>query len=443
MRRRWSLRARLMLGAALMLVVFLLGAGWAVQRAHEESVRAARFARLQATVYLLLAAAEIDAVGALVMPAEFPEPRLSLPGSGLYASIVNVARRQTWRSGSMVGVEAPQPGQIGTGEWRQEVAAAAGHDYLAVSTGVSWTGSAGAVPLVLTVFEDKAEFDREIDVFERTSWAWLGGSALLLLLSQTVLLRWGLAPLRQATREIRAIEHGDQATVEGHYPMEVAALTDNLNTLIAQERQRQTRYREALSFLAHSLKTPLAVLRTALSDPAQLPAAVATQVARMDDIVQHQLSRAAASGASRFVPALAFAPVMERIRDSLAKVYADKGLVFTLDCEPALTWRIDEGDTFELLGNLMDNAAKWARQQVAVSARREGDRLLLRIDDDGPGFGDTRAILQLHVRGDERVPGHGVGLAVVNDLVASHGGELALLRSDLGGGRVEIVLRTA
>lgn len=443
MKGRLSLRARLMLGAALMLVVFLLGAGWAVQRAHEESVRAARFARLQATVYLLLAAAEVEAAGTLVMPVAFPEPRLSLPGSGLYASIVNLARRETWRSGSMVGVQAPQPGLVSTGQWRQEVAGAAGRDYLAVSTGVSWAGSAGPVPLVLTVFEDKAEFDREIGVFERTSWAWLGGAALLLLLSQTVLLGWGLAPLRRATREIRAIEHGDQATVEGQYPVEVAALTDNLNTLIAQERQRQTRYREALSFLAHSLKTPLAVLRTALGDPAQLPAAVATQVARMDDIVQHQLGRAAASGASRFVPALALAPVMERIRDSLAKVYADKGLVFTLHCESALTWRIDEGDAFELLGNLMDNAAKWARQQVAVSVRREGDRLHLRIDDDGPGFGDTRAILQLHVRGDERVPGHGVGLAVVNDLVASHGGELALLRSDLGGGRVEIVLPAA
>ena len=443
MRWRDSLRARLMLGAALMLIVFLAGAGWAVQRAHEESVRAAHFARLQSTVYLLLAAAEVDAAGALVMPAALTEPRLSLPGSGLYASIVNVARRETWRSPSTVGIDAPLPRQVDTGQWRYEVASAAGRDYLSVGTGVSWAGKAGSVPLVLSVFEDKAAFDREIAVFERTSWAWLGGAALLLLTSQTLLLRWGLAPLREATREIRAIEHGEQTTVEGRYPVEVAALTDNLNTLIAQERLRQTRYREALSHLAHSLKTPLAVLRTALNEPAQLPAAVAAQVTRMDDIVQHQLGRAAASGASRFAPALALAPVLERTRDSLAKVYADKGLIFTLDCAPALAWRIDEGDAFELLGNLMDNAAKWARQQVTVSARRDGDRLLLRIDDDGPGFGDTRAILQLHVRGDERVPGHGVGLAVVNDLVGSHGGELTLSRSEMGGARVEIVLRTA
>ena len=444
MRWRDSLRARLMLGAAAMLVVFLAGAGFAVQRAHEESVRAARYDRLQGTVYLLLAAAEVDGSGALVMPPSFPEPRLSLPGSGLYASIVNVARKETWRSPSTVGVEAPLLRDVGTGQWRYEVVGAGGRDYLAVGTGVSWAGSAGAsVPLVLSVVEDKADLDREIAVFERTSWALLGGAALLLLVSQTVLLRWGLAPLGAATREIRSIEQGEQTTVEGRYPVEVAALTDNLNTLITQERLRQTRYREALSFLAHSLKTPLAVLRTALGEPATLPAAVDAQVKRMDDIVQHQLGRAAASGASRFVPALALLPVLERVRDSLAKVYADKGLAVALDCAPAFAWRIDEGDAFELFGNLMDNAAKWATQRVAVSAQREGDRLHLSIDDDGPGFGDTRTLLQLHVRGDERVPGHGVGLAVVDELVKSHGGELTLGRSEMGGGRVRIVLRMA
>ena len=96
-----------------------------------------------------------------------------------------------------------------------------------------------------------------------------------------------------------------------------------------------------------------------------------------------------------------------------------------------------------MFGNVLDNAAKWARTRIAVSARQEGNALHIRVDDDGPGFGDTRSILQLHVRGDEKVPGHGVGLAVVNDLVASHDGELILTRSDLGGARVEIILRTA
>ncbi len=443
MRLRDSIRARLIIGATVVLVAFVVGAGLAVQRAHADSVRAARFAQLQSTIYLLLAGAELDASGALVMPVAFPEPRLSLPASGLYANIVNIARREEWQSASTVGLSPPFLRSVGVGQWRHETLSAAGHDYLAVGYGVNWAGRALAAPLVLSVLEDKAEFDHEISTFGRTLWTWLGGAALLLLLSQTVLLEWALAPLRRVSHEIRRIEHGEQAEIAGSYPLEIATLTNNLNTLIKQERVRQTRYKEALSFLAHSLKTPLAVLRTALNEPAQLPAVVTQQVARMDDIVQHQLGRAAASGSTRFVPYLSLAPILNRIRDSLDKVYADKGLAFTLDCPSDLNWRIDEGDAFEMLGNVMDNAAKWAQHRVAVGVWHDAGRLNIRVEDDGPGFSDTHSILQLHVRADEKVPGHGVGLAVVNDLVASHEGELNLSRSDLGGARLDIVLPAA
>lgn len=437
-----SIRARLMLGAAVVLVTFVAGAGWAVQRAHTDSVRTARFAQLQSTVYLLLAGAELDVRGALVMPPSFPESRLSLPGSGLYANIVNVARREEWQSPSTVGIQPPFLRDVAVGRWRTDIVSAGGRAYLAIGTSVNWSGRAQAAPLALSVVEDKVEFDREIGAFARTLWMWLAGTAALLLTSQTLLLTWGLAPLRRVAHEIRGIEQGEQAEVEGRYPTEITALTGNLNTLIRQERLRQTRYREALSYLAHSLKTPLAVLRTAVDEPAHLPAAVREQVARMDGIVQHQLARAAASGSSRFAPYLPLAPVLQRILDSLAKVYADKGLVVTLEIASDLAWRIDEGDAFEMLGNVMDNAAKWAKRRVAVTVTREGDRLRMQFDDDGPGFSnDTRSILGLHVRGDEKVPGHGVGLAVVDDLVANHNGELTLSGSELGGARVEIVLR--
>ena len=272
-------------------------------------------------------------------------------------------------------------------------------------------------------------------------WTWLGGAGLLLLLSQAALLQWGLSPLRRVAGEIRRIEQGEQAEVQQHYPSEIAALTDNLNILIRQERVRQTRFKEALSYLAHSLKTPLAVLRGAVDSPDTLRATVAEQVRRMDDIVQHQLGRAGASGTARFSPFLRLAPIVERVRDALAKVHAGKGLAIALDCPDDLEWRIDEGDAFEMLGNLMDNACKWAERRVAVHIARDVQGLTIRVDDDGPGFPiDTAAVLLLHGRADEQVPGHGVGLAVVNDLVISHQGTLALTRSPWGGARVEIVL---
>lgn len=442
MRVDWaSIRTRLILGAAVVLVAFMAVAGVALQTAHTDGVRAAHYARLQSTVYLLLAGAELDAAGTLVMPLEFAEPRLSLPGSGLYASIVNVARGETWQSASALGLAPPFERDLPVGEWRVDTVAGQTGAFLSASYGVRWAGQGKAgARLVVSVVESSAAFDRETGTFQRTLWAWLGGAGVLLLLSQTLLLRWGLRPLQQVTQEIARIEHGQQSEVQGRYPSELAALTGNLNTLIKQERVRQTRYKEALSYLAHSLKTPLAVLRSALAQPEQLPHTVAEQVSRMDRIVQHQLGRAGASGATRFAPYLALAPVVQRIRDSLAKVYADKQLAFTLDCPADLRWRIDEGDAFEMLGNVLDNAAKWAQGRVDLRLSMQGGALHICVQDDGPGFTDTQAVLQLHVRMDEKVPGHGVGLTVVNDLVAAHEGTLTLGASPWGGAQVDMVL---
>ena len=435
-----SIRSRLLLGAALVLLAFLTGAGLAVQRANAESVRGAYFARLQSNVYLLLATAELDSSGALVMPPEFAEPRLSLPGSGLYAGIYNVQRDEQWQSASVLGIQPAFQRSLPPGQWRSEAVEGAGGSFLSVSYAVTWRASALRSTLVLTVLEDRTAFDREVGTFARTLWFWLGGAAVLLLLAQLWLLRWGLAPLRNIANEIVRIEQGEQSRIEGRYPIEIAGLTDNLNTLIQQERVRQTRHRDALSFLAHSLKTPLAVLRSALAEPNHLPATVAQQVSRMDDIVQHQLGRAIAGGAARFAPPLLLAPTLARIQGALAKVYAEKALNFSHECPADLAWRIAEGDLFELLGNLLDNAAKWAGGRVTAALWCEAGCLYIRIEDDGPGFSDTESVLRLHVRGDERVPGHGVGLAVVSDLVASYQGDLKLSRSALGGGRVDIVL---
>jgi two-component system, OmpR family, sensor histidine kinase PhoQ len=398
---------------------------------------------LQSTIYLLMARAELDDGGALVMPPSLAEPRLSLPASGLYASITNVDRREEWQSPSTLGLHPPFPRDFTTGQWRYDNLDGKDGAFLAATYGVRWSDRARPVSLVFSVLEDKAEFEKEMSVFQRTLWAWLGGAGLLLLLAQTLLLRWGLAPLDDVAREVRRIENGEQTGIQGRYPAEIAGLTGNLNTLIDQERARQTRYKDALDDLAHSLKTPLAVLRTALNEPAQLPAMVAQQVDRMDGIVQHQLGRAAASGAARFAPHLTLAPVLHRIRDSLTKVYADKGLAFTVECPPDLSWRIDEGDAFEILGNVLDNAAKWASHRVEARIWRDGGRLFIRIQDDGPGFSDAQALPQRRVRLDERVPGHGIGLAVVSDLVASHQGELTLSRGPLGGAQLDIVLRAA
>jgi len=449
-----SIRTRLAWGAFLVLLAFLAIAGWAVQQAYADSVRAQRFARLQTTVYLLMAAAELDSVGRLVMPQSLAEPRLSLPGSGLYASIINLDKAATWQSPSTAGVHPPFQRNQATGQWQFDTVnvsqaqhgeqVTSGGAFLAASYAVKWSASDQVAHLVFSVLEDKAGFDRELATFKRTLWIWLGATGVLLLATQTLLLRWGLKPLGQMASEIQHIESGTQTRVDGSYPRELAGLSHNLNLLIDQQRARQTRYKEALDDLAHSLKTPLAAMRASLTKPSELPATVLQQVSRMDDIVRHQLGRAGASGAHRFAPFLTLKPVAGRIRDTLTKVYGHKQLVFVMECPPELAWRLDEGDAFELLGNLLDNAAKWARHEVGLRIwLDDAQALYIRVTDDGPGFAEPQAKLTRGVRLDEKVSGHGIGLAVVKDLVASYLGELKISSGPSGGAQVDIVLPRA
>jgi two-component system, OmpR family, sensor histidine kinase PhoQ len=445
-----SIRTRLAWGAFLVLLAFLAIAGWAVQQAYTDSIRAQRFARLQTTIYLLMAGAELDGTGALVMPPSLAEPRLSLPDSGLYASISNVDQGKAWRSSSTVGAHPPFQTSQATGQWQFDTVNAPqaqsadqvtlGRAFLAATYAVKWAVNDQTALLVFSVLEDTTGFDRELATFQRTLWSWLGGTGVLLLLTQTLLLRWGLAPLRQMAREIQHIETGVQTKMEGNYPRELAGLGHNLNLLIDQQQARQTRYKDALDDLAHSLKTPLAAMRAALAEPDELSAAVAQQVSRMDDIVRHQLGRAGASGANRFAPYLVLAPLLHRIRDTLAKVYLDKTLSFALQCPPELAWRLDEGDAFEMLGNVLDNAAKWAKHDVGAKVWLDGHGLNIRVTDDGPGFADPQAKLARGVRLDESVSGHGIGLSVVNDLVSSYLGELKVSNAPSGGAQVDIVL---
>lgn len=448
-----SIRTRLAWGAFGVLLAFLALAGWAVQQAYADSIRAQRFARLQTTVYVLMAGAELDAAGSLVMPPALAEPRLSLPGSGLYASIHNQHSGATWRSPSTAGAHAPFQRSQATGQWRFDTVpaaqapgadpAASGRAFLAATYAVKWAVNDQVAHLVFSVLEDTAELAQEMATFQRTLWSWLGTTGGLLLLTQTWLLRWGLAPLRHMAREIQHIETGAQPRIEGRYPSELAGLSHNLNLLIDQQQARQTRYQDALADLAHSLKTPLAAMRAALAEPTALPATVAQQVSRMDDIVRHQLGRAGASGANRFAPYLVLAPVLQRVCDTLAKVYLDKQLSFAMACPPDLAWRLDEGDAFEMLGNVLDNAAKWARQEVGVRIWVDTQALNIRVTDDGPGLADPQAKLARGVRLDESVPGHGIGLSVVSDLVASYHGVLTLGKAPAGGAQVDIVLPLA
>jgi len=451
--RPLSLQARSLAAAGCVLAAFLGLAFLALDRAFFDAAQSALRERLQGYMYAYLAGADTSRAGALIPPEVGPDPRFDQPGpSGLYAGIVSAkivgTTGTTWRSPSASGRELPFDQDLPRGPPRFSgpVPTPVGALYI-LSQGLDWTaGGKNDLHLTLYVAEDSQALQRQVDIYRRTLLTWLGVLGIALLVLLLVVLRWSLAPLRRVAADLARVERGGQERLGGHYPIELAGLTSSLDSFIEAERERLKRYRNTLSDLAHSLKTPLAVMRSQLESGEggeSLRWTVLEQVGRMDEIVAYQLSRAATSGHQTFATPLQIEPYAEEIVRSLEKVYAGKSVLCEFEIDPAARFHGDQGDLMELLGNLLENAFKWARRSVLFHAhalpdagRRAGFEFS--VEDDGPGVPEDRVehLLQRGVRGDERVQGHGIGLAIVQDIVRAYRGELSVGRSPtLGGAR--------
>jgi two-component system sensor histidine kinase PhoQ len=433
-----SLSARVSLSAAAVLTFFVAVTALALDRAFEQNARSAMRERLFAQIYLVMAATELDAAGKPTLPRRLAEPRLNLPGSGLYARIAAPDGRLLWHSPSAIGIELPSSPRPEPAPFSR--VALNGADHFLARLEVDWETDSGVVPLVFSVLEDLGAYNRQMNDFRRSLWGWLGAMALLLLLALAGTLAWGLRPLRTVAREVRSVESGSQGELQREYPKEISALTKNINRLLQHERAQQSRYKNALADLAHSLKTPLAVLRGL--EPSERSPLIDEQVSRMDNIVHYQLQRAATAGRSALAAPVPVAPLAERIVASLHKVYRDKPIRLEQTLDPECRLRSSEGDLMEVLGNLLDNAWKWARSEIRLQLECRHESLVLVVEDDGPGIGADRVqqVLARGVRLDEATPGHGIGLPMVRDIVEAYEGRLTIGRSDLGGARIKITL---
>jgi two-component system sensor histidine kinase PhoQ len=442
-----SLRARVLLATAIVLIFFVALTSVALEQAFQDTARSAQEERLLGQIYLLMAAAEAEDAG-LVLPIDLAEARFSLPGSGLYGRILDGTGRLVWESASAVGIDVPFEEPLAPGkrlfELRED---GEGRPYLVEAFGVRWATGARPQAYTFAVAEDLDDYHRALAGFRTSLYAWLGAMALLTLTALLVAMRWGLAPLGRVAEEVAAVESGRQQRVRGDYPEELRALTDNLNALLAHERAQQQRLGNALGDLAHSLKTPLAVLGGALGagqiDRAT-EALLEEQIEHMGRIVEYQLHRARtrAGTAAGLTTPTPVRQVVDRLVAYLQRVYADKGITVTTEVDPTLVFRGVEGDLMELLGNLLDNAFKWGRRQVRIGAVAGAGGIAIAVEDDGPGIepGAVERLLARGARGDEAAPGHGIGLAVVRDIAQAYGGAIQIERGVLGGARVAIQL---
>ena len=452
--RTLSLQARQMLAASLALVAFLGFTGLALDRAFVATAQYALRERLANFANAYIGGSEFDRNRSFITPEIPPDARLLEPKSGLYANIRGEG--VTWDSASTLGRSMPPMELLAPMERRFEgpltIVDSDGLEnaVYAYSFGLIWESATGDIPLTLSVFEDAQQIEDQVRIYRRALWSNLALAALLLLMVQLLVLRWSLLPLRNVERELARVRQGESQRLSERHPRELESITRSINSLIESERTHLDRSRNTLSDLAHSLKTPLAVLRSRLdADPGheQLRAEVAAQVQRMNEIVSYQLTRAARTGHALYSAPIEIEPRAEEIVAGLEKVYAGRGVLCEFEIDPAARFHGELGDLQELLGNLLENAFKWADKRVLLTVSVEAappDRrpgVNFTVDADGPGIPDEKVerLLQRGVRGDERVHGHGIGLAIVQDIVTAYHGELRVTQSpELGGARFAV-----
>ncbi len=303
-------------------------------------------------------------------------------------------------------------------------------------------------PLIFMAAQDRGPVDKAAQRFaELTAFALvaLGAGVVVAVVVQ---VRFGLTPLFSLGREIADVRKGKVQRLSGQYPREIAPLADEMNALLAHNQEVVERQRTHVGNLAHALKTPLAVITgEAEGQDTPLAEVVTRQAVVMRGQIDHHLRRArAAARAQNLGERTLVEPALDELARMLERVYQSKKVLIDWSADETLTFRGERQDFLEIAGNLFENACKWCRKMVEVSAEASGDgKMLLVVDDDGPGLPEERRdeVLKRGARLDESAPGSGLGLSIVDELARAYGGKVALDKSPLGGLRVTVELPAA
>lgn len=450
-----SLRLRLLAGTLAWILLSVALAGWGLASLFRQHITQQLQAELTLHLNQLTAAVNIGPDGRPVVAPPLSDPRLEQPLSGLYWQIdrlpedgrpagLGVARsRSLWDQ----TLDVPLPAE-GEGDQVHDVAGPAGRK-LAVLARVLKPAEEDAAPLRLLVAADRAVLAEPIGRFNHMLAIALGALAAGLTLAAVVQVLVGLRPLARLRRQLAAQNAGDSSRIEGSFPSEIQPLVDDFNKVLAMNAEIVQRARTQAGNLAHAVKTPLAILSNAAArEDSPLAGLVREQVGMANRQIDYHLARARAAASSGAADGRTpLAETAQGLLRVVRRLYAQRDLrIGGGDIPPGLVFRGEQQDLQEMLGNLLDNACKWAAGQVQVTAEQDGPgRLVIHVDDDGPGIEDheRERIFLRGVRMDEQRPGSGLGLDIVRDLAGTYGGEVRAARSPLGGLRASLRLPAA
>ena len=423
-----------------MVLIVLPVVGFTIVNAYQKHMVSAIEKELVAHSYAILAVAEVEQKE-LQMPELLLENQFNVINSGLYALINSASepKKTLWQSQSLFAVELPDLSvQTQVGDKRFYQIKGTEQGFFIYSLTVSFAQpSQQDFALSLNIIKSNDAFNDLMQEFKTQLWLGLIGLMVVLLSLQYIWLTWSLKPLVALKNELIAIEQGKTEKLEENYPKELSLVTQQLNTLLKAEQNQRKRYRNALSDLAHSLKTPLAVIQA----QEQLSPLAQEQLTSINLMIAHQLKRAQSAGQASWHLGVELAPCLDKLTNSLSKIYHQKSPHFIVEIAKEVVFKGDEADLFELLGNLLDNACKAANSHILITATTQDKQLLITVEDDGCGImnSEKEKILQRGTRADTYQQGHGIGLAIVRDLIESYQGQLTIGTSQrLGGAKFSL-----
>jgi len=433
-----SLRSRLILAALVWVLLATILGGLALSASFRRTVADSFDQRAVSLLNTLIGTTEVAEDGTLSSARPLGDPQFDTVYSGWYwlvsdGSRILLSSRSLWD----LDLTPNRPPPSATAAIRT-LRDPQGRTLRVFEQTLAFPGT--DVPLTFMLTADGDALARELAEFNLLLWGSLAALGVGLVIAVVVQVSFGLRPVKQLADEVGSVRKGRTARLSPTGTRELDLLVDEVNTLIDHNRAHLKRARSNAGDLAHALKTPLAVLRSRLAEGTPAEADEERELVHvMQRIIDRQLSRVAASG-PRLGSSTSIAPAVAAVLKGMSKIYAERSLDLKSDVAPTLLFAGDDEDLEEMLGNLLDNACKWARSQVRVSAARTGATIVLTVEDDGPGMNDTQIALAIErgQRFDSSVPGSGLGLAIVSDLIELYGGRLRLARSDLGGLRVEV-----
>lgn len=430
--RRLSLASRLLLATLLTLVIALPLAGAGLSHYFRTTATDAFDERLEALLNVVVAGLAWEPTQQrLVHERSLGDPRFEQALSGWYWQISDggervLASRSLWDQ--RLPVRSHRQVMI------RDLAGPRGTPLRVIERDIRLAPLDG--PLHVSVAVSREALDTELARFTRLVTLFLVGLGLLLLATLALQVRWGLAPLRQLQAELQRVEDGDAERLETRLSPELARLATAMNGVLERDRRLMEHARHTAGNLAHALKTPVSVLTT-LADGIEEPrrTRIRDELTRIDDAVRHHLARATAAGVTGLPPKVAVDEVLAPILEGLGRLAHRRGISLHAELPDSLRLRMDPQDLQEMVGNLLDNALRWAKDRVQLNGGESADGVWLAVEDDGPGMdaAQRQTALSRGTRLDERRSGNGLGLAIVNDLAELHGGRLTLETSGLGG----------